>query len=79
MYTETIDITTTVLPHGVLEVRTATTTLKDGKSVGTVNHRTTLAPGSDVSDQAPSVQAIAEAAWTPEVVAAWKAMLENLP
>jgi len=36
-------------------------------------HRTSLTPGQDITDQPANVQAICNAAWTPEVIAAYQA------
>jgi hypothetical protein len=56
---------------GSIQVREATRILKDGEQIAQTFHRTSLTPGQDVSDQPANVQAIAAAAWTPEVIAAY--------
>jgi hypothetical protein len=43
------------------------------KEVSRSFHRHVVTPGSDVSGEAESVQATANALWTPEVIAAWEA------
>jgi hypothetical protein len=54
-------------------VREATCILKNGEEIAKTYHRWALTPGQDVSDQPANVQAIAAAAWTPEVIAAYQA------
>lgn len=63
----------TVEASGVVLVREATAIVEDGVQLSKSYHRTSFAPGSDVSAQPANVQAICSAAWTPEVVAAYKA------
>jgi hypothetical protein len=65
-----------VVESGVVQVREVNRVLKDGAEIARNFHRWTLAPGQDVSDQAANVQAICQAAWTPEVIAAYQAQLE---
>lgn len=57
----------------VLHVRTATVVEEDGVELSRSYHRHTLAPGDDLAGQDERVIAIAEAIWTPEVIAAWQA------
>jgi hypothetical protein len=56
-----------------IQVRQATVIEKDGEQVARSFHRWVLTPDSDISDQEQKVQAIANAAWTPEVKAAYEA------
>lgn len=63
----------TVEASGVVLVREAITIVEDGEQLSKSYHRTSFSPGSDVSAQPANVQAICSAAWTPEVVAAYKA------
>jgi hypothetical protein len=56
-----------------LQVREATTILRDGEEIARTYHRWSFAPGDDVSAMPANVQAIARAAWTPEVVTAYQA------
>lgn len=58
-----------------IQVRTANIIERDGVEVTRTFHRHVLAPGDDVSGQDPKVQAIANAVWTPEVIAAYQASL----
>ena len=65
-----------VVENGTLQVRQVTRIMEDGKELSSSYHRWSFAPGSDVSDQPANVQAIATAAWTPAVVAAYTAAIE---
>lgn len=58
---------------GTLQVREATTIMRDGEQIAKTFHRWAFDPGSDVSAMPANVQAIAAAAWTPEVIAAYQA------
>ena len=60
-----------------IQVRQATTIEKDGVQIARTFHRWILTPDMDISDQPSNVQAIANAAWTPEVVAAYNAFKEE--
>ena len=62
-----------VVGLGTLQVREATTIMRDGEEVAKTYHRWAFDPGSDVSAMPANVQAIAAAAWTPEVIAAYQA------
>jgi DNA-binding transcriptional LysR family regulator len=70
--TKTID-QITVTENGIVLYREATRILKDGDQIAQTYHRTSLTPGQDLTGQPANVQAIATAAWTPEVVAAYAA------
>ena len=61
-----------VVENGILQVREATRILKDGAEIAKTYHRWSFAPGSDISAMPANVQAIAQAAWTPEVIAAYQ-------
>ena len=62
-----------VVENGTLQVREATRILKDGNQIAQTYHRWSFAPGSDISEMPANVQAIAAAAWTPAVIAAYEA------
>lgn len=66
----------TVTEDGTLLVREATRILKDKEQVAQTYHRWSFAPASDISEMPANVQAIAQAAWTPEVIAAYQEQLE---
>jgi flagellar biosynthesis GTPase FlhF len=53
-------------PVGNISVRRADQVVKDGVVLSSVLHRHVLAPGADLSNEDPAVQAIAAAKWTPE-------------
>ena len=65
-----------VIENGIIQVRQVTRILEDGKELSNSFHRWTLTPGQDISDQEDRVKAIANATWTPEVIAAYQAQLE---
>ena len=56
-----------------IQVRTATIIEKDGTELTRTFSRCAFYPGSDVSNDDPKVQAIANAIWTDEVIAAYQA------
>ena len=60
-----------------IQVRTANIIEKDGQVIAKSFHRHTLAPGDDVSGEDSKVQAIANAIWTEEVIAAYSASLSE--
>jgi cell division FtsZ-interacting protein ZapD len=62
-----------VVENGILQVREATRIMKDGEQIAQTYHRWSFTPGSDVSEMPANVQAIAAAAWTPEVISAYEA------
>jgi hypothetical protein len=64
-----------VTENGTLQVRQVTRIMEDGQQLSSSYHRWSFAPGSDVSDQPANVQAIATAAWTPAIIAAYQAQL----
>ena len=65
-----------VTENGIVQVREATRISRDGEQIAQTYRRWTLTPGQDVSNQPANVQAIANATWTPEVIAAYQAQLE---
>jgi hypothetical protein len=64
-----------IVENGIMQVRQVTRIMEDGKQLSSSYHRWAFEPGSDVSEQPTNVQAIAAAAWTPEVIAAYQASL----
>ena len=64
-----------IVENGIMQVRQITRIMEDGKQLSSSYHRWAFEPGSDVSEQPANVQAIAAAAWTPEVIAAYQAFL----
>lgn len=73
MLTETtkIDVIEVVADWNI-QVRQNTTIERDGEFVSNSFHRWVLTPDMDISDQEQKVQDIANAAWTPEVRAAYE-------
>ena len=65
-----------VVQNGIVQVRTKTTIMEDGKEIGSAFHRHVVAPGDDYSQEDARVQAICVAAHTPEVVEAYRAALQ---
>ena len=64
-----------VTPTGFLQVRIANQILDRETVKAQAYHRYVLAPGSDLAGQPEQVVAVATAAWTPEIVAAYQAQL----
>lgn len=62
----------TVTENGVVLYREATRVVEDGNEIAKTYHRTSLTPGQDLTGQPAQVVAIAQAAWTPEVIAAYQ-------
>jgi len=67
-----------VLEFGHIQVRQATKIIEDGVEISKTYHRHVLSPGDSLEGQDEKVQRIAKAAWTPEVVAAYKAQANAL-
>ena len=63
----------TVCENGIVLYREATRIMEDGNQISQTYHRTSLAPEADLTGQPVNVVAICNAAWTPEVIAAYKA------
>lgn len=70
---ETVVDQITVTENGTVLYREATRILEDGVQLSQTFHRTSLTPGQDLTGQPEKVVAIANAAWTPEVIAAYQA------
>jgi hypothetical protein len=62
-----------VVENGTVQVREATKIMKDGEEIAKKYHRTSLTPGQNLTGQPAQVVAICNAAWTPEVIAAYEA------
>jgi urease accessory protein UreE len=58
-----------------IQVRTANIIEKDGTEIARTFHRHVLAPGDSIVNEDSKVQAIANAVWTEEVIAAYQASL----
>jgi len=71
---------TEVLPisqHHVVQVRSSNIIKDDATDEikSTTFHRHTVTPGDNISGEAPEVQAVCNAVWTAEVIAAYQASL----
>jgi len=63
----------TVTENGIILYREATRIMEDGKELTKTYHRSSLTPGQDLTGQPDKVIAIAQAAWTADVIAAYQA------
>ena len=63
--------------YKAVQVRTDTVIKEDGKEISRSPHRHVVHPDEDISGEHAEVQAVANAAWTDEVKAAWKPFKEN--
>jgi len=63
----------TVTENGLVLLREASRITRDGVLVTETYHRLTLSPGQDLTGQPTNVVAVCNAAWTPEVIAAFEA------
>jgi hypothetical protein len=66
-----------VIENNSIQVRTATIIEKDGTELTRTFHRHVVAPGADITNEDPKVQAIANAIWTEEIIAAYQASLNT--
>jgi hypothetical protein len=62
--------------NGSVSFREVTRILEDGVELSKTYNRTGLSPNQDVSSYPANVQTICNAAWTPEVVAAYQVAQE---
>jgi len=62
-----------IVENGIIQVRTCTRIIEDGKQLSNTFHRHVVVPGADYSAEDAKVQAICAAVHTPEVVAAYQA------
>ena len=70
---ETVVDQITVNENGIVLYREATRIIEDGKVLTQTYHRSSLTPGQDLTGQPDKVIAIAQAAWTADVIAAYQA------
>ena len=64
-------------PYSIIQCRRADIVEKDGVEVGRTYHRHVRVPGEDVSGDCAEVQAVANALWTTEVIAAYQASISQ--
>lgn len=60
-----------VLENNSIQVRTATIIEKDGVEISRTFHRHVVNPSDDISGEDAKVQAVANAVWTEEIIAAY--------
>ena len=65
-----------VVENGTIQVRQATIITENGNQLSRTFHRWCIAPGEDYSTQEQQVQDICKVSHTPEVIAAYQALLE---
>jgi hypothetical protein len=65
-----------VVESGVVQGRTATRIMEDGKQISGTFHRHVVSPGDDYSAEDARVKAICKATHTAAVVAAYKAAVQ---
>ena len=66
-----------ILPNKTIQVRTTTIVEEDGTELARSYHRHVVHPGDDVTGETQEVQAIANALWTTEVIAAYQASVAS--
>lgn len=66
-----------LMENNTIQVRTATIIEKDGVEITRSFHRHVVAPGDDVTNEDPKVQAIANAVWTEEIIQQYLDTLDN--
>ena len=66
----------TITENGTVLYREATRIMEDGTQLSQTYHRTSLVPEADLTSVPANVVAICNVAWTPEVIAAYKAQQE---
>lgn len=64
-----------IVENGNVQVRTKTAIMEDGQEISGTFHRHVVAPGDDYSAEDAKVQAICAAVHTPEIIAAYEAMM----
>jgi hypothetical protein len=67
----------TVTENGIVLYREVTRIMEDGVEISKTYHRSSLAPNQDLTGQPANVVAICNAAWTPEVIAAYQAQQQE--
>lgn len=64
----------TITENGIVLYREATRIVEDGEVLSQTYHRSSLHPGQDLTGVPERVAVICDAAWTADVVAAYKAL-----
>ena len=65
-----------IIENGIVQVRTKTAIMEEGKQISGAFHRHVVVPGYDYSAEDAKVQAICAAVHTPQVIAAYQAAKE---
>jgi len=68
----------TVTENGIVLYREATCIMEDGNELSKTYHRSSLTPAQDLTGIPANVVAICNAAWTEEVIAAYKAQQQSM-
>jgi hypothetical protein len=68
----------TVTENGIILYREATRIMEDGNELSKTYHRSSLTPGQDLKNIPANVVSICNAAWTAEVIAAYKASVASV-
>jgi hypothetical protein len=66
-----------VIESGIVQVRTKTAIMEDGKQISSSFHRHVVTPGDDYSAEDARVKAICASIHTDSVIATYKASLER--
>jgi hypothetical protein len=69
---ETVVDQITVTENGIILYREAIRIMEDSIQLSQTYHRTSLAPGADLTGVPANVIAICNVAWTPETIAAYQ-------
>ena len=67
-----------LIENNSIQVRTATIIERDGTEIAKTYHRHVVSPGDDITNEDSKVQAVANAIWTAEVIAVYRASLETI-
>lgn len=63
-----------VTESSIVQVRTSTRIMEDGKQLSETYHRHCISPGQDYSQEDAKVQAVCASVHTPEVIAVYQAL-----
>lgn len=67
----------TVNADGIVSARKITSIYENEVLISSSIHRYVLTPGQDISTEPEHVQAICNAAWTPEIIAAYQVAIQE--
>jgi hypothetical protein len=68
-----------VLENGILQIRTKTAILEDGKQISGQFHRHMVVPGADYSAEDAKVQSVCASIHTAEIISAYQEALAQAP